>query len=224
MNQRPYDLVIFDFDGTLADTFPWFASVLNDTAERFGFRRVAAEDMQLLRNAEPRAILANLGLPIWKLPMVASHMRARMSDDLDSLSLFEGVPRLLASLCEAGLDTALVTSNSEPNVRRMLGTDAAARIRHYVCGTAMFGKASKVKKLLARTGTATGRTILIGDEIRDLEAAQSVGVAFGAVSWGYNTRDAFLARRPTELFETIDEIAALLIGPRTSDRNSSERP
>jgi phosphoglycolate phosphatase len=206
---RKYDLVIFDFDGTLADTFPWFASVLNSAADRFGFNRVAPEDEETLRGYEPQGVLSHLGLPRWKLPLVARHMRKLMTEQLPSISLFDGAVELLASLSSRGVTLVLMTSNSEKNVRQLLGPRGAACFQQFVCGTSMFGKARKIKKLLARTRFPAKRALLIGDEIRDCQAAHASGVAFGAVSWGYNTAAALRAHQPTEFFATMSDIQRL---------------
>ena len=47
----PYSLVIFDLDGTLADSLPWFRRNVNDVADLFGFSRIADDDVQSLRHA-----------------------------------------------------------------------------------------------------------------------------------------------------------------------------
>jgi phosphoglycolate phosphatase len=56
----PYPLVIFDLDGTLADSLPWFLRNVNGVAERFSFRRVAEEDIEVLRGLGSREILRRL--------------------------------------------------------------------------------------------------------------------------------------------------------------------
>lgn len=206
---RKYDLVIFDFDGTLADTFPWFVSVMNSAADRFGFKRVEPNQVQVLREYGPQAILTELGLPLWKVPMVAQHFRSLMTQQLHSVSLFEGSGALLQSLVAKGVTLALVTSNSERNVRQLLGPSNAGCFTHFACGSSMFGKAAKVKKIRARSQIPSGKTLLIGDEVRDFEAARASGVGFGAVSWGYNTGTALRACGPTEYFETMDDIRQL---------------
>ena len=63
-------LVIFDCDGTLADTLPWMRSVFNELAEEHGFRRVDAHDYEQFRDLHGSALLRALGLPFWKLPRV----------------------------------------------------------------------------------------------------------------------------------------------------------
>ena len=60
---RRYDLVVFDFDGTLADSFPWFCSVLNGVADRYRFRRVEDGEIDTLRGMGASAIVRHLGIP-----------------------------------------------------------------------------------------------------------------------------------------------------------------
>jgi phosphoglycolate phosphatase len=203
---RKYDLAILDFDGTLADTYAWFESALNDAAVRFAFRRVDPADRAVLRASGPRQILAHLGIPWWKVPLVSNHMRTRMAADLHRLTLFDGAPRMLAELAGSGARAVIVSSNSESNVRALLGPESAVHIADYECGTSMFGKASRIKRILARMKLAPLRALLIGDEVRDAEAARASAVAFGAVTWGFNTSDALRAQEPAHLFETMDDI------------------
>ena len=208
---RRYDLAILDFDGTLADTGAWFMAALNEAASRFAFRRVDVADREVLRGSTPRQILAHLGLPLWKLPLVTNHLRARMAADLHELSLFDGVPRMLAALSSAGVRPVIVSSNVKSNIVTMLGPETASHIEDYECGASMFGKASRVKKVLARAKIAPSRALLVGDEIRDAEAARASSVAFGAVAWGYNTAEALRAQRPAHLFETVDDVVGAFL-------------
>ena len=70
-----YRLAIFDFDGTLADSLPWFRSVFNGVAQRYGFRALDDAEFEKLRGVGNREIIRRLGVPLWKMPMIAAHMR-----------------------------------------------------------------------------------------------------------------------------------------------------
>ncbi|HEY0526401.1 MAG TPA: HAD hydrolase-like protein [Stellaceae bacterium] len=210
-----YRLVIFDMDGTLADSFPWFASVFNEVAERYRFKRIDAAEREALRALGSREILRYLGVPAWKLPLIARHFRARKTADLHRVTLFDGVDRLLRRLSagngdSGGIVTAIVSSDTEANVRRVLGPENAALIRWYGCSASIFGKPAKIRRVLRRSGVAPADAILIGDEVRDAEAAARTGIAFGAVSWGYAKPEALAAHAPLKLFATHDEIADFL--------------
>jgi phosphoglycolate phosphatase len=202
-----YQLVIFDFDGTLADSFPWFVGVFDQLSDRFHFRKMPAGELEALRSCGPSEILRRLGIRSWKMPFIASHLRALMARDIDRIALFRGVDATLRHLAEQGTAMAVVSSNSQENVRRILGPENAARIQYYECGAALLGKQSKFRRVLAQSGVPPEAAISIGDEVRDLEAARRVGIAFGAVSWGYSDVASLRERAPAEVFETFEDLA-----------------
>ena len=206
-----YKLAAFDFDGTLADSFSWFLSVMNDVAERYGFRPIAEHEREELRGLEARQIIEHLGMPLWKMPLIARYVRQRMARDIGQIGLFPGVAELLRQLAESGVVVAVVTSNSGENVRRVLGPETAALIRHYGCGTSLFGKRARLRQALRRSGVSPGEAIYIGDEIRDLHAARAAGMAFGGVSWGYTRAVSLLAHAPEAFFAEVDEIAPAIL-------------
>lgn len=200
-------LVAFDFDGTLADTWPWFALVLDDVADRYGFRRPTATERIDMRHMEARAIIAALGIPIWQAPRILAHVRQRMQDAAPDIPVFAGIACAIDQLAQGGVVLAVVSSNTEGNVRRVLGPTLSDRFAAFECGIDLFGKAAKLRRLLARFGCPPGNAILVGDELRDIDAARAAGMAAGAVGWGYNHPDALRARLPDAFFETPADLA-----------------
>lgn len=209
-----YRLTIFDFDGTLADTVTWFASVVNHVADSYGFKRVKESDHEKLRSYPPRRLLDVLDVPLWKVPLIAYHLRGMLASDIDRVSLFDGVDALLQALSETGVKLAVVSSNSYENVRRILGADNVALIETFACGVSIFGKAAKLRGVLKACGVPHTEAIYIGDEVRDIEAAREARVASGAVSWGYNTVEALSACGPTEVFTSVNDILDRIVPGR----------
>jgi phosphoglycolate phosphatase len=203
-------LAVFDFDGTLADSGAWFRANLNDVADRFGFRRVAEEELEALRHMTTRQILRELKVRFWRLPAIARHMRALAARDAAAIRPFDGLPALLEALEGAGIGIAVLSSNSEANVRAVLGPGASARIGLFECEASLLGKARKLRRLLKRAGVKPEEAIAIGDETRDIEAARKAGLKAAAVGWGYAAPAAFHRARPDYFFSDPGEIAALL--------------
>ena len=201
-----YKLVIFDFDGTLADSFPWFIKALNKAADKFHFRHCDESEAEHLRSLDIKAIMKKLKISFWKAPMIVAYMRSNMTKDIANMKLFEGISTLLEYLAGKELILALVTTNSHENVIKVLGEKNASLFQHYECGVDVFGKSHKFKKILAKTRLTSEEAICIGDEIRDVEAAKQAGIDSGAVSWGYTTFEALQKYSPTKLFTTIEEI------------------
>lgn len=206
---RSYRLAIFDFDGTLADSLPWLRAAFSELAAEFGFRAPDDGDVEVLRRSPPRDAMALLRVSRWKIPIIAARLRRRMARELEAIRAFDGVDEMLRRLDEAGVTLAVVSSNSRRNAERVLGEVAAARVRHWACGSALLGKAAHFRRVLARSGIPSGEAICIGDEIRDAHAARAAGIAFGAVGWGYHALDALLAERPAEVFERVADLARL---------------
>jgi phosphoglycolate phosphatase len=209
---KRYDLAIFDFDGTLADSAAWFRATINHVAQRYGFRQITDAELNELRGQRSIDIIRYLGVPTWKMPFIARHMRQLVARDAHLIGLFEGVDTLLSGLIERDVAIAIVTSNSEANVRRILGEDNSRRIDDYACGASLFGKASKFHAVIKRRGARADRTLAIGDEARDIEAARTAGLAAGAVSWGYATIDVLRAQQPDYLFSSMDDIRRAIVG------------
>lgn len=208
MPGMPHKLIIFDFDGTLADTFPWFTGVLNDIAARYRFRRIEADEVEALRGYSARQLIAHLGIPQWKLPFIARHMRRLATDDGDPAPLFPGTDAMLRELRQAGLILTLVSSNTENNIRRALGPETAALFSAFACGAGLFGKASKFRQIAKRARIEHAQCLCIGDEVRDFESARDAGMAFGAVSWGFTSAAALQALSPDFMFADPQDIVA----------------
>jgi phosphoglycolate phosphatase len=205
----PYELVIFDLDGTLVDSFPWFLRVVNDVAREFKFRPIASDDIARLRRSGAPEMLKYLELPLWKVPRVAAHMRRMKRQHLNELPLFPGIPGMLDTLRSSGTRIALVSSDSEVNARLQLG-DSAVHISDFACGASLFGKAAKFRRIVKRAGLAPSAAIAIGDEMRDMDAADAAGIAFGGVAWGYADPDALRARQPQAWFDAVADIPRIL--------------
>src|SRR4051794_4238794 len=121
-----YKLVIFDFDGTLANSFPWFVQIMNSVAIKYKFKQVQPEEIDELRSLSAPQLVRHLQIPFWKMPLIANHLRQRMKKEREGISLFPGVNELLAQLHAAGVILALVTSNSYDNVLGVLGAENLA--------------------------------------------------------------------------------------------------
>jgi phosphoglycolate phosphatase len=204
-----YRLAIFDFDGTLADSLDWFRASFQETIARFDLAPVTADELELMRGLSAREIMAQLKVSMWQLPAIASDMRKRKLAAASEISLFDGIPALLSDLQRAGIQTAIVSSDSEASVRRVLGP-AASLITRFDCGAAVFGKHRKFRRVARKLEAKPSETICIGDEIRDIEAARAAGMDSGAVAWGYTLPTALQAAGPRHLFNSIKEMRLAL--------------
>lgn len=205
-----YKLVIFDSDGTLADTLPWFKQAFHQLADRYGFKPLTDADHLHLRTLTTREMLDYLKVPLWRIPALISAMRRLMAEHIHEFSLFDGISESLHQLSARGTTLGVVSSNSRENVCSILGSRNSGIIHHYACGASMFGKPSKLRIVLRASRVSAQEAIYIGDEVRDAEAARKVGMAYGAVAWGYHPLETLRALAPEEVFAQPAEIGEKL--------------
>jgi len=204
-----YDLIIFDFDGTLADSYPWFAKNLNDIAKKYKFRSVRPEEQDMLRQLHAQEIVNYLKIARWKLPLVIAHMRRLMARDIGSIELFDGMADLLGNLHRSGVKLGIVSSNGLANVKTVLDTKSEI-VDYFECGSRLFGKSRKIKAMLRSAKCGPERCLYLGDEVRDAEAAKAMGIDICAVTWGYNLKGALAANQPNYLAVDVSDLYKIL--------------
>lgn len=212
--ERPlrFKLVIFDFDGTLADSLAWLIGISDRLADEFGFDRIDKDQVAILRRHDAATLLRLHHVPLWKVPFIAARFRRLMAQQIHLIAPFPGIADLLHQLVQAGSTLAMVTSNSCANVRRVLGKKSAGLLAVCEGGVSIFGKRTKLRKVLRATGIHPAQAIFIGDEVRDIEAARHAGIASGAVAWGFTDQDVLQAHSPDFLFASVGEMLATLAG------------
>lgn len=206
-----YKLAIFDFDGTLADSLSFCMSVMNVLADKYKFKRINTEEIDTLRELDAATILKAHGVHAFKIPLIAADLRRLQAENIHEICLFPGVCEILEALMASGIMVSMVTSNSRDNVRSLLPEELFNKLLHPQFGIALFGKQTKLCRILNKTGVLPAAAIYIGDEIRDKQAADAAGMHFGAVGWGYTKPAALLASAPHKFFQTVDQIKEALV-------------
>ncbi|HEY3344991.1 MAG TPA: HAD hydrolase-like protein [Anaerolineaceae bacterium] len=201
-----YELIIFDFDGTLADSFPYVVSLFDEVADRHRIQRIDMDQIEMLRGLDAQQMMAYFHVPFWRMPFIARDVQSRMARDIQRIALFDGMGRVLQELTARGKQLAVVSSNSTANIRKVLGPQNSALIRYFEGGVTLLGKSPKIRKVMRRCGVQTHQTLLIGDEIRDIQAARQAQVDCGVVAWGYTRLDALVNHMPEIVFHTVEDM------------------
>lgn len=121
---------------------------MGEVAGRFGSTAPSDTDDTASRGRDGRAAVRHLGVPAWKLPRIAAHLRAPAARDAGQIRLFLAAGEMLRRLHAGGTALAVVGSNAGANVRRVLGPEHVALIGRYECGADVFGKAARFRCVL----------------------------------------------------------------------------
>ena len=206
---RSAPLLLFDFDGTLADTIEMGVTVFNEIAGDYGLNKVRKEDVAELRHLNTRALLDRLGMTRLMAVKVAARMRSKFKDRITEVELLPGVGQALKDLLEAGYAMAILSSNAAKNIRRFLRHHGVADCFEFVEGGAsLFGKAERLRGVMRAEKLAAADILYIGDETRDMEAARDAGVRAVAACWGVNEEETMTTEDPEFVLSTPAELLA----------------
>jgi phosphoglycolate phosphatase len=194
-------IVIFDFDGTLADSFPWFVGRLNQVARLFRFNEVREEDIPKLRLMKTAEILDYLNIAPYKLPLVIYYFKRLMKRESTLVSLFPQTKELLEALQKNGVGIFILSSNSEQNVKKILGPSSHL-VDAFYCGAGLKSKDRHFKKILKQYPSK--HFISVGDETRDYDAATKWDIPHLNVTWGYASKEVFAGLETVESFKELE--------------------
>ena len=205
--------VIFDFDGTLADTIPTALEVTNEIGPMFGMEHVTDDLAEELRSMPLKQVIARVGLKPRKIPQFQIELRRRMRDRVATLPTFPGVEKALAALQGTGVKLGILSSNTRENVEAFL---MAHGMRDYFGfvegGSSLFGKARHLRRILKTEldGLSAKSLVYVGDETRDIEAAKKVGAMSAGVTWGVARKPVLTAACPDFIVDMPSGLSALV--------------
>jgi phosphoglycolate phosphatase len=192
-----YRLIVWDFDGTLADTLEVSAEAFNLLASRHGFRPL--DDLAAVRRLSTTAFLRHHRIPLWKIPMLAAEFRMAVQGRMGAVRLFAGVAEVLHEM------------------RACLAANGAGDAFDFVVGyPRLFGKATAIRRLLRRESVGPREFLYVGDEVRDVEAARKAGVDVAAVGWGFHAAELLAGQTPTYFWAQPGEALTSLRGASPS--------
>lgn len=204
-------VVIFDFDGTIADTLEAVVQITNRLAPEFGYQPASDLEVKQLRNLSTQQIVRRSQVSLWKLPLLLRRVKAELGYEIHNIQPVVDWQEVLDHLAHQGHRLGIITSNSAENVAIFLRNHNLKHNFEFVySGTGLFGKARVIRQALKRYRLNPAHVVYVGDETRDIEAAQSIPVPVVAVSWGFNTPHALAAQQPDFLIHTPAELITVI--------------
>ena len=208
----PGPALVFDLDGTLADSLSAALAVYNELADEHGLRPVAPEDVPALRHLDAGKLMKHLGLSKLKAPAVLLQGRRLMRARIADVPLVEGIPGALEALRPRASRFGVLTSNSTENARAFLAARGLEDLFDFVSSSSkLSGKAKNLRSICRTFSIDPRRLTYVGDETRDVKAARKAGCRSAAVTWGFNSPEALAARFPDHLLHRPADLPAALL-------------
>ena len=213
---RQFDLIAFDWDGTLFDSTALIVKCIQAAVRDVGGTVPSDQDaayviglglMQALAHAAP-------DVPRERYTQLGERYQHHYVREQNRISLFEGVLPMLESLRERGHLLAVATGKSRRGLDEALHTvELQGRFHGSRTADETAGKPHPLMlmELMAEFGTSPERTLMIGDTTHDLQMALNAGCASLGVSYGAHEPQAFEALRPRAVLHSVAELQRWLL-------------
>ncbi|MCX6958157.1 MAG: HAD hydrolase-like protein [Verrucomicrobiae bacterium] len=199
-------VLLFDFDGTVADTRTMALRILNELSEEFRFRSLPEEELPEARNMTTQKLIRHLGIRRWRVPKIARRGLVKFHERIHQVEPIVNVPAILQQLHERGFRLGILTSNSEANVSAFLKHHQITCFEFLRSSSKLFGKSREIRRIMKEYQLQPEDLIYIGDETRDIEASHSTAIRIAAVTWGYNSAEVLRSMNPEFLFDKPEQL------------------
>ena len=195
-------VVLFDFDGTIADTYQAIANITNQLSSEFGYKPLTSEEQLLLKNLSSRDIVKQTEISIFKIPFLIKRVRAELRKEIGALKPIQDIELVLWKLKERGYSLGIVTSNIRENVEVFLDKNNLTSVFNYIYSSpSIFGKHRIINQVIKQHKLNRSQVIYVGDETRDIRSARKSQISVIAVSWGFNSSEILAQYQPDILLE-----------------------
>lgn len=211
-------IILFDFDGTIADTYQAIASITNQLSSEFGYKALDPEELLLLKNLSSRDIVKRSEISLFKIPFLVKRVRTELSKEIANLKPISGIEQVLLELKQRGYILGIVTSNVKNNVEIFLDKNNLSCLFDFIySSTSIFGKHRIINQVIKHNRLDRSQAIYVGDETRDIRSARRSRIGVIAVSWGFNSpqilkeyQPDYLIAKPQQLLEAIADYWEIL--------------
>lgn len=205
-------LIIFDFDGTIADTYQVVIKIVNSLSGEFGYQPLDDKTQKLLRNLSSKEIIKKSGISLFKLPFLAKRVQLELGNYIQDIDSFEGIADVLRSLKQQNYHLGIVTSNVQENVEIFLKRQNLSGVFDFVfASTTIFGKHRIINRAVKNLQLSKKNVVYVGDETRDIRSARKSGVGIISVDWGFHSSQLLnqhypdaLATAPSDILDAIE--------------------
>ena len=202
--------LIFDFDGTIADSGVKIYEILNDILPSFGVRKIEESEIERLRGFEVQKLIKEFDVPIFKLPLIYYKFEEEYQKNIINLKPIKGIPEVLEKLQGKSVNMHIASSNSKESIRAFLKKNKLEYFKLIKGSSGILGKKRILEKILNEEKIEPKYVIYIGDEIRDIESAKKAGIKSAAVTWGFNNEKSLKETLPDFLINEPEELLSII--------------
>lgn len=206
--------VIFDFDGTIADSYNYYLKVIDEMYPHFNIGDQSIDELEKQRSKSIRTIIQENNIPLLQVLIAWRKVVKRFGQDVDQIHLFPGIKDIMEYLQSKNINITIVSINQRKNIEEFLKQyDLFKYISDIHTSNLFLGKNATLNKVLKKRKLTKDEVVYVGDETRDVAVCKKVGIPIIAVTWGFNSRDGlkpfspeFIVDNSHELYKILEEL------------------
>lgn len=202
--------VIFDFDGTIADSEGVMVKIYQYYAAQNNRPKLTLKTTKLLRDGSTRQAIKWAGIKFWQIPGLLKLARAEYSKSAEEIKIFPGIEKLINQLI-AEYDVYVLSTNSDKTVKYIMKRNDFKPKVTILKGSTLFGKGKVLRRLVRSNKYDPSQSWMIGDEIRDIEAGDFAKLKTIGVTWGLQSRTGLKLAGPDHIVSNIDQLEKILL-------------
>lgn len=204
-----YSTIIFDFDGTIADSYLVTFRIYNKLAKKYKLKQISNSDISLLRTMKPFELLSYFNIPFHLIPFLLFEGRSLFKSYVEDLKPIPRIPAVLKKL-KGKYKLGILTSNNKENVELFLKKYDLEIFSFIHSEKNLFGKDTALTHLIEEHNLEKDKTIYVGDEVRDIQSCQKVDISIISVAWGFNETGILEKHKPSYLIQHPEELLKIL--------------
>lgn len=202
--------VIFDFDGTLADSGFAVDRLMDYFIRKYRINNIGNRNFRNINTLPLRQRFKELGIPLYKLPLISLEAIRVYSRFVAEIKLIEGIEKLLCKLSEHSIELNILSSNSVRNIKRVLQKNKIDFFSGVYSTSNIIKKDRALLKLIKKRKLSRDNIIYVGDQLNDVISCKRIQVKVAAVCWGSDSEDLlmqgkpdYLCRKPSDLYNFL---------------------
>jgi HAD superfamily hydrolase (TIGR01549 family) len=208
---RSVETVIFDFDGTLANSVDLMFELYNTHVGEFGYLPIKRTEFSALRKMGYAKAMRLKKIKARRLPKIAMVLSKEMHGKMDVVKPYVGIVKMLNELKSAGYSIGVLTSNQSSLVQEFFNKHGFPEFDFVVSEKTIFGKHKALKRIIKSYELDKDKVMYVGDEPRDVAASHKVNIRAVGVVWGLAGEEGFEKNKPDYSVKTPEELLSLII-------------
>src|SRR3989338_7750095 len=209
-----YKYIIFDFDGTIADTLDAGLPIYNEMARKHGFKEI--RNLEGLRSITLREFIKRHKISRLRFLFYLRELLKKLKKKMNIVKPYKGMDNVIKKLNKR-YKLGIVSANSKENILKFLELNDLKYCFDFVYNYQLFlGKSQAFKKIIKGKKLSKDDIIYIGDEDSDIIAAKKAGIKIISVTWGMknknmlkNNEPDFIAEKPEDILLFLEKEKAL---------------